>query len=194
MIWSVCVCVCARVCVFIFLGGTLWSSGFCPGLCSKETAVWKQRRQWSRPAVSYTSVQSSGPLKTSLFVSYSNHLFAFYRHQVTLRPAFTQMSLCSQEVKTLQRYQKKVSCSSHSWHPLEGWREKTSHSYHVRSRFSPLLPVHSAIHQCSHVTTPRFSKSHERYTALIPPETVSSECLMRLIFQAFMFVLIYLFI
>lgn len=51
------------------------------------------------------------------------------------------MPLCSQEVKTFQHHQEKVSCFSHSWNPLEGWGGKTGHNCNVRSYFYPLNPL-----------------------------------------------------
>lgn len=57
------------------------------------------------------------------------------------------MPLCSQEFKTFQHHQEKVSCFSCGWNPMEGWGGKTSYDCNVRSYLYPLNPLHPDVYQ-----------------------------------------------
>ena len=150
-----------------FLGGSLWSSGLHPGLCSKEADVWEQREQEHRPPVRSASL-SVKPLTSVctsvitgwIFTAVNSHQGALSHCRVlTLefwyelycyarRPALHSNVCLSQEINTVQQYQKKVSHFSRGWNPVEGWRGETSHGCNVRSlSFNPLHEV-----QCVTVT------------------------------------------
>lgn len=133
---------------FNFLGWSLWSSGICPSLCTENASVRMPPRHWYRPSVSYLSillwhVRLTPPCPVVIawmpFTDISSHQWLPYSTAKYwpllggISMLFTQLWLCSQEVKTFQHHQKKVSCEGGCRNPLEGWRGKTGHSCHVRS-------------------------------------------------------------
>lgn len=162
---------------FNFLGWSLWSSGICPSLCTENASVRMPPRHWYWPSVSYLSillwpVQLTPPCSVVTawmpFTDISSHQWLRYSTAKYwpllggISMLFTQLWLCSQEVKTFQHHQKKMSCESCCWNPLEGWRGKTGHSCHVR--LITCFPRKSPV--CSHLpadVSAHMSDTHSRF-------------------------------